>query len=1033
MRWISISLVVMLGGIAAAQDTPPAPAPAPTPAPTPPAPPPEPTPPPAPPPAPAPAPTTPPPAPETKPAEEPLPPVDQPPPPTTPASDEELPPDTGEEVVVITGSRIGDPLGKQQPVLTLSREDLERTGLVNVGDILQQQPVSGGAINGKFNSSGNFGFPPDGGGIGAGAIEADLRYLNSKRVLVLVDGMRWINGSSASGVAAAVDLNTIPLGMIDHIEVLEDGASPIYGSDAIGGVINIITRKEFSGVLANAYAGGFHYGDGFTQKYDVAWGQTTEKMSTIFGVSYLDQRRINSADREISDSPIPTLDNCEAGCSSATPQGRVVFHDPNTNTDQDLTLDNGVTNPMYPGDYHDFTSADRFNFAPYNLVQTPSRRTSVFGIITYKLPHRTEVRGLATFTNRQSINQAAPEPLFIGPEAGNGNRLDTIGVDATNPYNPFGFTFDPATNPFVITRRPIEAGPRTFEQNVDTFLLRGGLDGKFDLGDQQHFTWDATLQWGVNRANQRRNHSFNSLKLQQALGPAYQDANGWHCGTATNPGDPNCVPFDIFGGQGRPITQAMLDYVTFTEHDVSEQRMTDAMANVSGTVAKLPGGELGVAVGVEHRDLSGFFEPDAVVAAGDGADVPAQPTAGHYSVNEAYAELRVPVIKDQQFARLIDINAAGRVSDYSFENAELTGKAGARWKPTEDLVIRASYGLGFRAPSIGELFGSKSRFDAMLVDPCSDFNRPEIPQATRDRCIALGVPANGSYTQLNPQISVTTGGNATLHPERSNSLNVSFAYSPKWADQKPWSDHLDFEVAYWDIQLDGAISAIDAQVQIDRCVNGGDDTLCQGISRTAAGTINGFANQLQNIGGIKTRGVDFTIAWATPMKDYGKLSARDVSSFLDRYDENIPSSEGFSTVARAGTLAGTPERAFPRFKSNLMLEWLYKDISFSLTTRYIHSVVEQCRDLADFPGTCSEPHPEDDSLSKNKLHPTVYNDIQVLWTPDFDHSLSLTAGVNNLFNVDPPTCYSCSLNGFNPQTYDVPGIYGYVSAAYHVQ
>src|SRR5262249_4171135 len=149
------------------------------------------------------------------------------------------------EVIVVTGSRIGDPLGKVAPVLTLSREDLERSGLHSIGDVLQQLTVSGGAINGKFNSSGNFGFPPDGGGIGAGATEGDLRYLGSKRVLVLVDGVRWVNGSSASGVSAATDLNTIPLSMIERVEVLEDGASPIYGSDAISGVINIITRKQF--------------------------------------------------------------------------------------------------------------------------------------------------------------------------------------------------------------------------------------------------------------------------------------------------------------------------------------------------------------------------------------------------------------------------------------------------------------------------------------------------------------------------------------------------------------------------------------------------------------------------------------------------------------------------------------------------------------------------------------------------------------------------------------------------------------------
>jgi iron complex outermembrane recepter protein len=997
-------------------------------------------------PAPAPAPQQPPadpPSPDAAPAPDAAPPPVAPEPaapaPATPAASEAAIPlePTEGEVIVVTGSRIGDPLGKQAPVLMLSREDLERTGLTSVGDILQQLPVSGGAINGKFNSSGNFGFPPDGGGIGAGATEADLRYLGSKRVLVLVDGVRWVNGSSASGVAAATDLNTIPLGIVERIEVLEDGASPIYGSDAIAGVINIITRKEFSGVAATAYTGGFNHGDGFVQKYDVSWGSTTEKMSMVFGASFLDQRPVSSADRSLSNSPIPGLDNCEAGCSSATPQGRVLFTDPLTHNNLDLTLNNGVGTPRFPTDYHAFSSADRFNFSPYNYVETPSQRMGAFSSVTYKLTPTINLRGKASFMNRQSVNQAAPEPLFIGPAGGNGNRLDRISIDATNPYNPFGFTFDAATNPYVVTRRPVEAGPRTFEQNVNTWYVSGGADGHFDAGSQR-FNWDATLAYGLNRAEQRRNNSFNSAKLQQALGPAYQDADGnWRCGTAAMPGEPNCVPFNIFGGLGAngrgTITKEMLAFTTFTEHDVSEQTLVDAVANITGNLVKLPAGWLAAAAGVEHRRLNGFYEPDSVVAAGDGADVPSQPLAGHYSVSEAYIELRAPLVANKPGAELLDVNAAGRVSDYSFLSPELTGKVGARWKPTKDLILRTSVSSGFRAPSIGELFGSKSRFDATLVDPCSDFNRPEIPQAVRDRCIALGLPADGSYTQLNPQISVATGGNRNLKPETSTSVNISVAYSPKALQDRPWVDSLDFELAYYDVRLDAAVSAIDAQYQLDRCVAGGDNTYCKDILRSPTGTIFSFSNALTNIGGINSRGFDLTIAYRMPRKRFGKFRATSQSSLLLAYEERVPSGTGLQTLDRTGTVAGNPERAFPRFKSNLALTWLYQQLEVTLITRYINSMTEQCRGLADFPGTCSNPNKADDSLSTNKLGITVYNDVQVVWSPEFDRRLSVTAGVNNLLNRAPPTCYSCSLNGFNGATYDVPGVFGYLTAAYHVQ
>jgi iron complex outermembrane recepter protein len=940
------------------------------------------------------------------------------------------------ETIVVTGSRIRtDPLDKQAPVRQIGREELERTGLVSVGDILQQLPASGGAVNGKFNQSGNAGFPPDGGGVGAGAIEADLRYLGSKRVLVLVDGVRWVNGSSASGVSAATDLNTIPLAMIERIEVLEDGASPIYGSDAIGGVINIITRKDYDGVVANAYTGGYHHGDGITQKYDVSWGATNDRLSVVVGASFLDQQEVFSEDRELSDSAIPGLDNCEAGCSSATPNGRFIFVDqnapPGPGAARDLTLDGG--------EFRDTTDTDRFNFGPYNLVLTPSRRLGVFSTMNYKIAEKFNFQGRASYTNRESLNQAAPEPLFIGPEGGNGNRVDRISIHETNPYNPFGFTFDPDTDStYVISRRPLEAGPRRFEQVVNTFYAAGGFNGDFSVGKQRFF-WDTTVAYGVNRATQRRNNSFNSAKLEQALGPAYQDSSGnWRCGTADNPGDPECVPFDLFGGQGPDnqgtITREMLDYTTFTQHDVSEQTLVDVVGNLSGEIVPLPAGPLAMALGVEHRRLDGFFEPDAIVAAGDGADVPAKPTEGDYWVNEAYAELRVPLVADVPGLELFDINGAVRVSDYSILEPEFTGKVGARWKPMEDLMLRGSYGRGFRAPGIGELYGNEARFDATLTDPCSDFNRAGVSQAVRDRCIALGVPANGGYTQLNPQISVTTGGNAELEPETSDSINVSLAYSPSALRNQAWVDRFDVEAAYYDIRIDGAIAPFDAQLQIDRCVVGGDDTLCDGISRTENGGINGFRNTLINLGGIETRGVDLALTYAMPPADVGRFRVSSISNLLIDFWEVIPTLDGEDVIEREGTVAGEPERAFPRFKSALVFDWFLEEVGASLTTRYVHKAIEPCRDLLDFPGTCSDPNPDDDSRSTNELKPKVYNDVQVIWIPAFaDSALNITAGVNNVLNIEPPTCYSCSLNGFNATAYDVPGIFGYLSASYRLQ
>ena len=954
-------------------------------------------------------------------------------PPATP-DDTQIPTDetlAGAEVVVVTGSRIGDPLGKQAPVLMMSREDIERTGLTSVGDILQQLPVSGGAINGKYNSSGNFGFPPDSGGIGAGATEADLRYLGSKRVLVLVDGVRWVNGSSASGVSASTDLNTIPIGIIERIEVLEDGASPLYGSDAIAGVINIITRKEVSGVMASVYTGAFHQGDGVVQKYDVSWGATNGKLSTVVGGSYVDQRAVFSGDRSISAYPIPGVGRCTDSCSGTGPNGRVIYYTPNpdgTTTKHDVALEPGTR-----GGYHPFTDDDRFNYQPYNYDETPSQRLNIFSALTYKATSQINVRGKASFNNRQSINQAAPEPVTLGPGAHNNSRLDNIVVDVTNPYNPFGFTFDPATTgEYEIARRQTEAGPRTFEQNVHTFYTSGGLDGHFDLGGQR-FVWDATVAYGLNRAEQRRNNAVNSAKLQQGLGPAYMGSDGrYHCGvSAANPGDPSCVPVDFFDGPGT-ITPDMLKYITFTEHDVSEQTMVDSVANLSGNLVQLPAGWLAAAVGVEHRRLSGFYEPDAVIAAGDAADTVSLPTSGRYSVNEAYAELRAPLITNLPGAELLDVNAAGRVSDYSFLSPKFTGKVGGRWKPTKDLVLRGSFGSGFRAPAIGELYGSKAQFAPVLSDPCSDFLNTGVSDTVRARCIALGVPANGSYKQSNQQIGITTGGNRDLTPETSTSINISLAYSPVQLQNQPWVDSLDLELAYYDIRLDNAISAIDTKLQLDQCVLQNDDKACMGIVRSPAGAIASFDNVLQNIGGLNVRGLDLTLSYRSPRQSFGRLRAVSQSSYMLAYETKTPSGSGFTTTNLVGTVSGTPTHAFPKLKSNLTLSLLYKAFDITLITRYIHSVTEPCPALFEFPGTCSNPN-ADDTKATNKLGITVYNDAQVVWSPQFDRQLTVTAGVNNFTDRDPPKCFSCSLNGFEGTTYDVPGVFGYLSATYHLQ
>jgi len=925
-------------------------------------------------------------------------------PPAALAAEEE---DAVFEEILVTGSRIRtNPLDKGAPVLNVTAEDIDKSGLTSLGDFLQRLPGSGSALNTKFNSSGNFGFPPDGGGIGAGAAQVDLRNLGSKRVLVLVDGVRWVHGSSASGVSGATDLNTIPTSVIERIEVLQDGASAIYGSDAIAGVVNIITKKSQDGFDASAYVGAYDRGDGETQEYQVSWGQQTDKMNIFVSLSYTKQDRVSAADIPISQFPTAGATSCEAGgCSSGTPQGRFFLTDPNTGTGLDLTINDGVTgipsyDPLDPGgpgdDFHPFATADRFNFAPFNLVLTPSERVGVYSQVSYAIDDNINMNFKALFNNRQSTNQAAPEPLFIGPEAGNGNLLDTISVHEDNPFNPFGFTVDATTNSFFFGRRPLEAGPRIFEQTVNTWYFSGGFDGAFEAGDR-NFYWDVTAAYSKNRADQVKHGAFNSRHLKVALDdPAVCAAT------------PGCVPFNFFGGQGSgdgTITQEMLDWVTFIQKDLSEQTLFDVTANLSGEIIDLPAGPIGFAVGVEYREQSGFFIPDSIVTAGESAGVPSGPTDGSFDSKEFYAEINLPIVRDTPFADLLDLNAAVRFSDYNTFGSNSTFKFGGKWRPMERLLIRASWSEGFRAPNIGELFGTFSRFDQTLTDPCSDFNNTGASAATIANCIAGGVPADGSYAQFNPQISVITGGNTNLEPEESESWSVGGVWSPDIGEGS-----LTVEVNYYDIKLDNAISPPDAQIKLSRCFDDGDSVACQGISRTPGGVINGFDTTLQNIGGIRTSGLDFSLNYLSPDTDVGQFGLVWTNTLLFKYERLTEGASGLISERLEGTERGDPEQGFPEWKSTGILSWYKDDWTVSWTGRYIGGVTEV-------------------NAGDNEMSAILYNDLQVTWTPE-GSGFGVTVGVNNIFDKDPALCTSCALNGFDGSLHDVPGQFGYLRVTF---
>ncbi len=923
--------------------------------------------------------------------------------------------------VVITGSRIRqNPLEQRLPVLTVGADDYAASGSTSIADFVQKLPIAGSAINRTNNSSGNLGYPPDGGGIGAGAAELDLRYLASKRVLVLVDGRRWVKGSSGSGVSGAVDLNSIPANAIKSVEILQDGASAVYGSDAIGGVMNVITADDYDTFRITGYTGQYGEGDGQTSEFDMRMGAEGERSRGLIDVSYTNQKSVGAGDRSISKYPI---DGFPFGISSGSPAGRDVVCVPEC-----ISVTAETTNPVYisgdpdnadasldgADDFHHFELSDRFNYQPYNHLVTPNERINVFAKGEYDIADHVKFQALASFNNRKSQGRAAPVPLFFGTDGGSTPYMVNFFMPANHPFNPFGVDLDGTTNATFVTKRPTEAGPRLFDQDVDTWYLSGGFTGDFAVGSRTYY-WDVTGIKSENNARQTKHNQFNARMLNVGLGdPAVCAAT------------PGCVPVNIFG-EGS-LTREMLNFVTYTGVDTSSQVLADVTANLSGDLFDLPAGPLGFAVGYEHREEDGNFIPDPVVAAGETADVPTTPTSGGYDVDEVYGEVVVPLVKDKVGIDSLSLSAAARFSDSSLFDSETGTKFSLNWGPTSNLMLRASYSEGFRAPNIGELYNLGARFDAAITDRCSN-----VQAADAANCAALGVPAN--YAQLNPQISVDTGGNRNLQPESSETFTAGFTWNIPM--NLGGIERVLLEANYYDITIDDAVQAPNGQDLLDACIDTLDPQFCSQVNRTAGGTITSIEGQLQNIGGIETDGVDMSLDVSTSETGIGSFRFNLMASFLLNYDELFAdlTNGGFNRVSREGTEIGSPTRGFVEDKVTLNTTWTKGDWSALLSFRYLSSLTENCAgNVFDFglgPDLCSNS-PDPDVVGTNKLDSQFYTDLQVSWQPAnlLGGGWGFALGVQNLTDEEPPTCFSCDLNSMDGTLYPIAGQFWYIRATF---
>jgi iron complex outermembrane receptor protein len=669
----------------------------------------------------------------------------------------------------------------------------------------------------------------------------------------------------------------------------------------------------------------------------------------------------------------------------------------------DLTTNAGLNNPVYDptqttctrtDGFHCFTFAnDAFNYAPFNYVMTPSKRTGVFGQARFNFTDNLTWYAKALWNQRDSTNQAAPEPIDLGPGSGNFWN-DNVVIAANNPYNPFGFQLD-ASNIITIRRRPLEGGPRIFEQDVNTTYFGTGLEGSF--GGEKVWYWDANLAYSRNKAEQDNFGSYNSRHIALALGdPAA-------CAAVTG-----CTPLDIFGFG--TITPQMLQWISPVFHDESEQTLKQFSANISGSPFDTWAGPFSIAAGYEYRKYEGEYHPDAQTVAGEYNGVPSLPTEGEYDVSEIYVELNIPLMSDSWWGKSFDLNIAARRSDYSTFGTETTPKIGVRWQLADDFTMRATYAEGFRAPSIGELFGAQSRFDALLDDPClASPGGADPATGSAANCAALGV-ADRTVQQVDPQVSILTGGNIDLGPETARSFSAGFVWSPGILTDVRISDKFDIEVTYYRHTIEGAIQAIDAQTQLDLCVQTLDPTYCGGITRTNS-QIDEFNNFLTNLGVIRTSGVDVDFFWTLPENSWGKWRVTWQNTVVTKYEaigaagQQQPQGPGIEVN----------DSGIPEWTSNASLDWKNGPWTASWTLRHISDLDEVC--LADNAAL----YCDDAANGTNNLGARNYNDIQLGYRFEWMKGLQLDFGVRNVFDREPPVCTSCSLNGYDASTYDIPG------------
>jgi iron complex outermembrane receptor protein len=789
--------------------------------------------------------------------------------PAAPAEEEEV------EEIIVTGTRIGrSNLESYAHIAVVSSEDIKMSGASTINELLDKLPsITLGGINRQLNNGGE------------GLAALDLRNLGPDRVLILINGRRMVSSSS---YGSFVDVNNIPVEMIERVEILLDGASAVYGSDAVAGVVNFILRKDYQGFRADVHAGITDKGDGEEIGVSTTMGGNFDKGNIVFNFGYMKRMDVVQWDRKWARHPVDyevwetdpvsgdllygpdgeKIYYSEAG--SYAPPGGLWYGDAHTYVVflEDPGNEDEYFEPLDP-------TKHLYDYSAEQYLMGRVERFSITSAGSYDLSENVEAFMESTYTHRNSRNRMAPCPIGFGTN----NFPGQIVMPITNPYIPEEFLSNliaVGDDQVYFYRRMKEVGNRVFNNYAHTFRMVTGLTGDIT----EDYSWEIYLNYGK---SQNLDYFQNTVNL----GRVYESADPELCAMNANKG---CIVGDYIGpGDLQP---EVADYIRLNAKGYTEWNMIDTGLALRGMLFDLPGGTVGAVLGFQARWEAGGNYPDSTVEAGDGGDNATGTTQGDYSAQEVFAELSLPILKEIPAIYSWTIDLAGRFSRYESFGSEFTYRIGTSWAPLPDFTLRGVYSTAFRAPSIIDLYGGTSDSHPDVQDPCNNWNTADVGANVAANCETDGIPED--YVQHGSQIRALYGSNTDLEAETARHWNAGLVFTPTFMP-KPLNLTATFD--FYDITVDNAISFLSPQYILDKCYQSdpadfATSEYCALVERRNDGQIHVVKAINMNLTEIHTNGLDWTVNLGFPIyKEVLKGNVGWQNNWLLTYESSLEGEE----------------------------------------------------------------------------------------------------------------------------------------------